>query len=735
MRSPAVAAILVASALVGVLCSVAATQSPQKTVLVLIPLQRGSPMSIDVDSTIRRVLNDGLAGQLDYYTEYLDVARFPDSDYEPAVRDFFRRKYAGNTFDVVVAPTDAMIDFVNRYRDELFPGAAVVYAAGSPRQGPKATGVVFPLDMKSTIDVAIRLHPDLRQVFVVSGASDTDRVYQDLARAQFRAFDGRLDFTYSSGLAMSDLLRRVAGLPRQTIVYFLSFHDDGHGSKFDELNALDQVAAVANVPTYVWIDTSEGHGSVGGSVLNVEREAGAVASLALRVLKGESPESIPVREIDANITQFDWRQLKRWGISESRLPAGSLVRFRQPSLWDQYKFYIVGAAGVVVLQTTLIAGLLVQRVRRRRVEGALRESEERFRLMADTAPVLIWRSGVDKACDFFNQPWLQFRGRTMERELGDGWTEGVHSADLERYLATYTQAFDERRPFRIEYRLRRADGEYRWVLDSGIPRFASDGAFAGYIGSCIDITERQRAEAELRESEASLRRSHQQNQELAGRLITAQEVERARIARELHDDVGQRIASFSIALGTLRRRLPAAPQPVHDELAGLQRESVTLGNDLRSLSHELHPALLEHLGLVDALRRRCEEVSAESGVTVALDVTSELGPVPDEVALCLYRVAQEALRNVVNHAQARSARVELSRQNGRVAMRITDDGRGFEPGMAASHRGLGLVSLDERVKMLQGTLAIESSPHIGTTVSVMVPFGDQDATTTSPRRG
>ena len=117
-----------------------------------------------------------------------------------------------------------------------------------------------------------------------------------------------------------------------TIVYFLSFFDDGHGSKFDELKALDEVAAVANVPTYVWIDTSGGHGSVGGSVLNVERVAGAVANVALRVLNGESPESIPVREIDANVAQFDWRQLQRWGISESRVPAGSLIRFRQPSL-------------------------------------------------------------------------------------------------------------------------------------------------------------------------------------------------------------------------------------------------------------------------------------------------------------------------------------------------------------------------------------------------------------------
>ena len=379
-RSYSVAALVAACALVAVLRPVAAAQTPQKAVLVLIPLQRGSSMSMDIDGTIRTVLNDGLAGRLDYHTEYLDVARFPESDYEPAVRDFFRRKYASQTFDVVVATTNAMADFVNRYRDELFPGAVVVFGAGSPRPGPKTTGVVVPMNLKSSIDVAIQLHPDLRHVFVVSGVSDADRFYQDLARAQFRAFDGRLDFTYSSGLAMPDLLRRVAELPRHTIVYFLSFFDDGHGSKFDELAALDQVAAVANVPTYVWIDTSGGHGSVGGSVMNVERAAGAVANVALRVLKGESPESIPVREIDANVTQFDWRQLQRWGISESRLPAGSLIRFRQPSLWDQYKFYVVGATSVLVLQTALIAGLLVQRTRRRRVEASLRESEQRFRV-------------------------------------------------------------------------------------------------------------------------------------------------------------------------------------------------------------------------------------------------------------------------------------------------------------------------------------------------------------------
>ena len=416
---------VVACGLTAMLGLVAAAQSPQKAVLVLIPLQRGSSMSLDIDDTIRTVLNDGLAGQLDYYTEYLDVARFPEPDYQPAVRDFFRRKYARQTFDMVIATTDVTLEFVNAYRDELFPGAAVVSGVSSPhanlstpRAGPWATGVVLPVDLKRTIDVAIQLQPGLRDVFVVSGASDTDRGYQDLARAQFRAFDGRLRFTYSSGLAIQDLLRRVSSLPQHTIVYFLSFFDDGHNSKFDGLKALDQVAAVANVPTYVWIDTRMGHGSVGGSVFSVEQAAGAVANVALRVLKGESPESIPVREIDAHITQFDWRQLRRFGISETRLPAGSLVRFREPSLWDQYKLYIVGATGVLLWQTGLIAGLLVQRVRRRRVENALRESEERFRVAADTAPVMIWRSRSDKAHDFFNRPWLEFRGRTDG--AGDG---------------------------------------------------------------------------------------------------------------------------------------------------------------------------------------------------------------------------------------------------------------------------------------------------------------------------
>jgi PAS domain S-box-containing protein len=181
---------------------------------------------------------------------------------------------------------------------------------------------------------------------------------------------------------------------------------------------------------------------------------------------------------------------------------------------------------------------------RKQAEAALRETELRFRLVADTAPVLIWMSGPDKLCNYFNQPWLEFTGRPLEMELGNGWVEGVHPEDLEMCLDTYTKAFGRHEPFRMEYRLRRHDGEHRWVFDQEVPRFNFNGSFAGYIGSCIDITDLKRAEEAL--------------STVSRRLIDAQEEERTRIARELHDDISQRIALQALNLESLKEALPAS---------------------------------------------------------------------------------------------------------------------------------------------------------------------------------
>ena len=149
-------------------------------------------------------------------------------------------------------------------------------------------------------------------------------------------------------------------------------------------------------------------------------------------------------------------------------------------------------------EITGYVGTIEDITQRIQAHGKLRESEERFRNMADAAPVMIWVAGPDKGCIFFNKVWFDFTGRTMEQESGNGWTQGVHPDDRDRCLAMYSSSFEVRRSFQMEYRLRRADGEYRWLLDNGVPRFAPSGVFEGYIGSCIDITDRKHEE-ELRE--------------------------------------------------------------------------------------------------------------------------------------------------------------------------------------------------------------------------------------------
>jgi len=353
-------------------------------------------------------------------------------------------------------------------------------------------------------------------------------------------------------------------------------------------------------------------------------------------------------------------------------------------------------------------------IERTRAEEVLRESEERFRLMANTAPVIIWMSDVSKGCTYVNQSWLNLTSQPFDAVLGNGWTDKIHPEDVVPCWDVYVRAFDRREPFQIDFRLRRDDGEYRWIVSTGAPRYHRDGSFAGYIGSAIDVTERRLAAKAL----AMI------NQ----RLIDAQDEERRRIARELHDDIGQRLTSLIISLHLLARDIDAPGTGSREQIEEAREEVMNLAKDVQALSHRLHPARLELLGIAAAGAALCREASREC----ALEITFNAESVPDglsrRVAACLYRVLQEALQNAIKYSGMKKIDVTLRGGADQIELTVRDRGRGFEVS-AAQGRGLGLTSMRERVKAVRGRLAILSEPHHGTTIHATVPLVQDDPQT------
>jgi len=344
----------------------------------------------------------------------------------------------------------------------------------------------------------------------------------------------------------------------------------------------------------------------------------------------------------------------------------------------------------------------------KRAQDAIRESEERFRLVANTAPVMIWMTGTEKLCSYVNQTWLAFTGRCLSDELGNGWADGIFGEDLEECLKTFTAAFDRREPFEMEYRARRHDGEYRWIFDLGVPRFHADGSFAGYIGSCIDVTERKLAEEAL--------------SSVSRKLIEAHEEERTWIARELHDDVNQRLALLAVNLDVLNGELPSSAADARRHAAEIKQQIKELGIDVQALSHRLHSSKLEYLGLSAAAGAFCRELSERKGAQIDFSSDNVPRSLPEETSLCLFRVLQEALQNAVKHSGSERYRVSIICDSDEVTLTVSDSGCGFNTEEALRTPGLGLTSMRERTKIVHGDLLIDSRKNGGTVVRARVPI-------------
>jgi PAS domain S-box-containing protein len=392
--------------------------------------------------------------------------------------------------------------------------------------------------------------------------------------------------------------------------------------------------------------------------------------------------------------------------------------------WNPYDWYIVGTLALFLVLAALITTFQFVRQKGRalqalteatttQVDLAIRENEARFRSLADAVPVMIWMSGPDKLYTYFSKKWLEFTGRPLEREMGNGWLEGIHRLDLPTFVKSFSEEFTARREFRIEYRLRRFDGRFRWVLDAGMPRYGPDKQFLGYVGCCSDINERREAEEALLE--------------VSGRLIAAQEDERARIARELHDDLSQRMAMLEIGLDQLKQKLSTLSPSLKKQLEDINQIATEVSSYIHHLSHKLHPSKLNNLGLVATLHGLCRELSEQYNLKVHFTYHNIPRAIPNDVSLCLYRISQEALWNIVKHSSAREGKLELSGYPEEIDLCVSDTGTGFDPETAKEKTGLGLISMRERLRAVGGHLSVESEPSHGTQICARVPLSKDAA--------
>ncbi len=334
--------------------------------------------------------------------------------------------------------------------------------------------------------------------------------------------------------------------------------------------------------------------------------------------------------------------------------------------------------------------------------------------LLDVLPVLVWRSGRDARCDYFNQAWFDFTGRRLDQEVGDGWAEGVHPDDRERCVRDYLKAFEARTPFVLEYRLRHRDGGYRYVRDLGQPRFTASGEFSGYIGGCIDVTDRARAEEALR--------SH------ASRLNAVREEDRRSIALNLHDELGQALTSAKIDLSLLERAVRSHKRPpsgahILRELRSAMRTVDKAIGGLRRIAAELRPAVLNELGLAAAIEWLVKDFEKHARVKCKVVLPNPFHEPDKERATALYRILQETLTNVARHAGAKTVEIALEVDEGKYVLEVRDDGVGIPAHRLNDWGSLGLTGMRERALTFDGQVAIDRGPDGGTTVTATIPRG------------
>ena len=655
---------------------------------------------------------------LDRYEVSLEIARFTDGERDEAFAGYLRALFPAHPPDLIITLVSPAARFIQRHRRDLFPSTAVIFAALDARAiqeatlTPNDTMVTLSTDLHTIFGNILRTLPNTTTLAIVIGDSPIEKFWANEYVHALQAFEGRVKPVFMNDLSLGEILKRVAVMPPTSAIFFGDLIVDAQGVPHSQEEVLARLHAVANAPIFGQYDYQLGAGVVGGPLLAIHTLSRKTAEVAARILAGTSPGDIETPPQKPGEPEFDWRELRRWGVRQADLPPGSTVRFREPTLWEQYRWYILAVASFSALQAILIVGLLLNRLRLRRAHDQLRTSEEGMSLAALAAKLRFWVWDIPRdqvrasASDWSSGNWHSVHPVHFDRFI-----DVVHPDDLASLRRAIQGALEGDGQYETEYRVMGPDSTVRWIAARGRVEFDQHGKPKQLRAISIDITERRRGEDEARD--------------LNGRLITAHEDERARLAHALHDDVTQRLALLAIDAGRKEKGLgdPVAGQAMRS----IRRDLVQLSEDVHALSYALHPAILEDLGLIEALKAECTRFGAVEGIPTSFRAADGVDEPPRALSLCLYRITQEALHNVARHSGASLVEVELRVVGGILELAVRDNGVGFDPTRKQGRPSLGFAGMRQRLSLVDGELLIDSAPGGGTRIVARAPMKRGDA--------
>ena len=367
---------LLVCAFVLVVPVVHAQQVAPKRVVVLYWDNKEFPGNARFEESFKAHLQLDRRQDVEYFPEYLEVSRFPEENHAVSFRNHLKAKYADRTVDVVVASADAPLRFLLEYRNELFLNSPIVFVANEPPKpetlasAAGATGIHYKNPYRETLDLALRLHPETKQVFVVSGSAQQDRRFEKITQQELSGFD-KVEVTYLTDLPLNELIARTSSLPPHSVILYVWQQSlNEQGKLLESYEVLNRIAPRSSAPIYGFNTVALGNGIVGGYLQGPEMNGEKMAELVNRILSGTPAREIPVEQ-SRKVPMFDWRALRRWGVKDSSLPPASVVCCKELTFWELYKWRIIGVITLVILQSAFIFVLLVERRRRRRANQAL----------------------------------------------------------------------------------------------------------------------------------------------------------------------------------------------------------------------------------------------------------------------------------------------------------------------------------------------------------------------------